>query len=89
MQCYVTNVTAGEAEYPGRGLASMALLTADDGLKIREMRKLWDVEIIEEGAAEITITEERLETTRHERKLCSKTVSRESNKDFYRSFCQL
>merc|ERR1712137_734178 len=45
----------GQARRSGitRGVASMALLISDSGLKIPEMRKQWDVEIIEEGAAEI------------------------------------
>ena len=61
----------GQARRSGitRGVASMALLTSDIGLEIREISKLWDVEIIEEGAAEITITEERLETLKHEQEL--------------------
>ena len=52
-----------------RGVASMTLLISDRGLKIQKMRKLWDVEIIEEGAAEIAITEERLEKLKQEREL--------------------
>ncbi len=49
-----------------RGVASMVLFISDSGLKIREMRKHWDVEILEEGASGIEITEEKLEKLEQE-----------------------